>query len=224
MTFRPSDYFFLTCAAFLNETGLSFVKKCIELIETRGTCTSRRCCKNPEVSQWFIKTFFLCPCEGLTTPGLYRTGGVNSKVQRLMTTVFGKWSQQGYFLIFRGFRCCRNIRTPKLQLSCDFPLCLSVHSVAWRPAGPQCLGQQDHHQRPERLFQVMCIFLHWHILFFPTVNVNISILCPGVWRNLCWPTGCIRNSSGLQVSSSHSHFGHIYTDSPYHGTVCGHLQ
>uniref|UniRef100_A0A3Q3XFG7 Rho GTPase activating protein 42a n=1 Tax=Mola mola TaxID=94237 RepID=A0A3Q3XFG7_MOLML len=48
-------------AAFLNEAGLSFVKKCIKLVETRG----------------------------LTTPGLYRTGGVNSKVQRLMTTVFG---------------------------------------------------------------------------------------------------------------------------------------
>uniref|UniRef100_A0A3Q3X914 Rho GTPase activating protein 42a n=1 Tax=Mola mola TaxID=94237 RepID=A0A3Q3X914_MOLML len=45
---------------FLNEAGLSFVKKCIKLVETRG----------------------------LTTPGLYRTGGVNSKVQRLMTTVF----------------------------------------------------------------------------------------------------------------------------------------
>nr|XP_046266379.1 rho GTPase-activating protein 42 isoform X2 [Scatophagus argus] len=45
---------------FLNEAGLNFVKKCIELIETRG----------------------------LITPGLYRTGGVNSKVQRLMTSVF----------------------------------------------------------------------------------------------------------------------------------------
>ncbi|XP_068188251.1 rho GTPase-activating protein 42-like isoform X2 [Antennarius striatus] len=45
---------------FLNESGLSFVKKCIELVETRG----------------------------LSNPGLYRTGGVNSKVQRLMTSVF----------------------------------------------------------------------------------------------------------------------------------------
>ncbi|XP_028277576.1 rho GTPase-activating protein 42 [Parambassis ranga] len=45
---------------FLNEAGFNFVKKCIELVETRG----------------------------LTTLGLYRTGGVNSKVQRLMTTVF----------------------------------------------------------------------------------------------------------------------------------------
>ncbi|XP_030294334.1 rho GTPase-activating protein 42 [Sparus aurata] len=45
---------------FLNEAGLNFVKKCIELVETRG----------------------------LTTLGLYRTGGVNSKVQRLMTSVF----------------------------------------------------------------------------------------------------------------------------------------
>ncbi|KAK7926141.1 hypothetical protein WMY93_008451 [Mugilogobius chulae] len=45
---------------FLNEAGFNFVKKCIELVESRG----------------------------LTTLGLYRTGGVNSKVQRLMTSVF----------------------------------------------------------------------------------------------------------------------------------------
>ncbi|KAM6907704.1 rho GTPase-activating protein 42 [Xenentodon cancila] len=45
---------------FLNEAGFNFVKKCIELIESRG----------------------------ITTLGLYRTGGVNSKVQRLMTSVF----------------------------------------------------------------------------------------------------------------------------------------
>uniref|UniRef100_A0AAX7V111 Rho GTPase activating protein 42b n=1 Tax=Astatotilapia calliptera TaxID=8154 RepID=A0AAX7V111_ASTCA len=43
---------------FLNEAGFKFVKKCIELVEARG----------------------------ITTLGLYRTGGVNSKVQRLMTT------------------------------------------------------------------------------------------------------------------------------------------
>uniref|UniRef100_A0A672GUF3 Rho GTPase-activating protein 42-like n=1 Tax=Salarias fasciatus TaxID=181472 RepID=A0A672GUF3_SALFA len=49
-------------SAFLNEAGFNFVKKCIELIESRG----------------------------ITTLGLYRTGGVNSKVQRLMTSVFGK--------------------------------------------------------------------------------------------------------------------------------------
>ncbi|KAM4727354.1 rho GTPase-activating protein 42 isoform 2-T2 [Anableps anableps] len=45
---------------FLNEAGFNFVKKCIELVETRG----------------------------LTTLGLYRTGGVNSKVQRLMASAF----------------------------------------------------------------------------------------------------------------------------------------
>uniref|UniRef100_A0A8C2Z1G5 Rho GTPase activating protein 42a n=1 Tax=Cyclopterus lumpus TaxID=8103 RepID=A0A8C2Z1G5_CYCLU len=43
---------------FLNKAGFNFVKKCIELVETRG----------------------------ITTLGLYRIGGVNSKVQRLMTT------------------------------------------------------------------------------------------------------------------------------------------
>ncbi|XP_017273414.1 rho GTPase-activating protein 42 [Kryptolebias marmoratus] len=45
---------------FLNEAGFNFVKKCVELIEARG----------------------------LTILGLYRTGGVNSKVQRLMSSVF----------------------------------------------------------------------------------------------------------------------------------------
>ncbi|XP_077402533.1 rho GTPase-activating protein 42-like isoform X2 [Vanacampus margaritifer] len=49
---------------FLNETGFSFVRNCIELVEMRG----------------------------LNTLGLYRTGGVNSKVQRLMTSVFASTS------------------------------------------------------------------------------------------------------------------------------------
>uniref|UniRef100_A0A8D3BX65 Rho GTPase activating protein 42a n=1 Tax=Scophthalmus maximus TaxID=52904 RepID=A0A8D3BX65_SCOMX len=58
---EPSVLFFSSCfTAFLNEAGFNFVKKCIELVETRG----------------------------ITTLGLYRTGGVNSKVQRLMTSVF----------------------------------------------------------------------------------------------------------------------------------------
>uniref|UniRef100_A0A8C6P6S8 Rho GTPase activating protein 42a n=1 Tax=Nothobranchius furzeri TaxID=105023 RepID=A0A8C6P6S8_NOTFU len=57
---EPSDFFYCF-TAFLNEAGFNFVKKCVELVETRG----------------------------LTTLGLYRTGGVNSKVQRLMTSVFG---------------------------------------------------------------------------------------------------------------------------------------
>uniref|UniRef100_A0A8C2XCM0 Rho GTPase activating protein 42a n=1 Tax=Cyclopterus lumpus TaxID=8103 RepID=A0A8C2XCM0_CYCLU len=57
---EPIQKFFFT--AFLNKAGFNFVKKCIELVETRG----------------------------ITTLGLYRIGGVNSKVQRLMTSVFGK--------------------------------------------------------------------------------------------------------------------------------------
>uniref|UniRef100_A0A667Y872 Rho GTPase activating protein 42a n=1 Tax=Myripristis murdjan TaxID=586833 RepID=A0A667Y872_9TELE len=47
--------------AFLNDAGFHFFKQCIELVERRG----------------------------INTLGLYRTGGVNSKVQRLMSTVFG---------------------------------------------------------------------------------------------------------------------------------------
>ncbi|XP_063060017.1 rho GTPase-activating protein 42 isoform X2 [Engraulis encrasicolus] len=45
---------------FLNETGFNFVKKCVHLVETRG----------------------------IDIMGLYRIGGVNSKVQRLMVSVF----------------------------------------------------------------------------------------------------------------------------------------
>ncbi|XP_058490918.1 rho GTPase-activating protein 42 isoform X3 [Solea solea] len=45
---------------FLNEAGFNFVRRCIDLVETRS----------------------------INTMGLYRIGGVNSKVQRLMTTVF----------------------------------------------------------------------------------------------------------------------------------------
>ncbi|XP_058884251.1 rho GTPase-activating protein 42 isoform X1 [Acipenser ruthenus] len=45
---------------FLNEAGFNFVKKCIHLVEVRG----------------------------INTLGLYRIGGVNSKVQKLMNAVF----------------------------------------------------------------------------------------------------------------------------------------
>uniref|UniRef100_A0A8C1UCC5 Rho GTPase-activating protein 42 n=1 Tax=Cyprinus carpio TaxID=7962 RepID=A0A8C1UCC5_CYPCA len=46
--------------SYLNEAGFNFVRKCIQLVELRG----------------------------LSTMGLYRVGGINSKVQKLMTTVF----------------------------------------------------------------------------------------------------------------------------------------
>ncbi|XP_041850469.1 rho GTPase-activating protein 42 isoform X2 [Melanotaenia boesemani] len=45
---------------YLNEAGFNFIRKCIDLVEKRG----------------------------INTMGLYRIGGVNSKVQKLMTTVF----------------------------------------------------------------------------------------------------------------------------------------
>ncbi|KFV80984.1 Rho GTPase-activating protein 42 [Struthio camelus australis] len=53
-------YSFMTCVMFLNEAGFNFVRKCIHAVETRG----------------------------ITILGLYRIGGVNSKVQKLMNTIF----------------------------------------------------------------------------------------------------------------------------------------
>ncbi|KFW62921.1 Rho GTPase-activating protein 42 [Pygoscelis adeliae] len=52
--------FFLHFIVFLNEAGFNFVRKCIHAVETRG----------------------------ITILGLYRIGGVNSKVQKLMNTIF----------------------------------------------------------------------------------------------------------------------------------------
>ncbi|KFP75143.1 Rho GTPase-activating protein 42, partial [Acanthisitta chloris] len=51
---------FLFFIVFLNEAGFNFVRKCIHAVETRG----------------------------ITILGLYRIGGVNSKVQKLMNTIF----------------------------------------------------------------------------------------------------------------------------------------
>uniref|UniRef100_A0A8C2LDA9 Rho GTPase activating protein 42 n=1 Tax=Cricetulus griseus TaxID=10029 RepID=A0A8C2LDA9_CRIGR len=50
----------LSLAVYLNEAGFNFVRKCIQAVETRG----------------------------ITILGLYRIGGVNSKVQKLMNTTF----------------------------------------------------------------------------------------------------------------------------------------
>ncbi|KFW88457.1 Rho GTPase-activating protein 42, partial [Phalacrocorax carbo] len=52
--------FFFSFYMFLNEAGFNFVRKCIHAVETRG----------------------------ITILGLYRIGGVNSKVQKLMNTIF----------------------------------------------------------------------------------------------------------------------------------------
>uniref|UniRef100_A0A8C5ELS3 Rho GTPase-activating protein 42 n=1 Tax=Gouania willdenowi TaxID=441366 RepID=A0A8C5ELS3_GOUWI len=57
---EPVRTFFSCLPAFLNESGFNFVRKCIDLVEKRG----------------------------IHTMGLYRIGGVNSKVQKLMSTVF----------------------------------------------------------------------------------------------------------------------------------------
>uniref|UniRef100_A0A2K5EET9 Rho GTPase-activating protein 42 n=1 Tax=Aotus nancymaae TaxID=37293 RepID=A0A2K5EET9_AOTNA len=50
----------LLFSVYLNEAGFNFVRKCIQAVETRG----------------------------ITILGLYRIGGVNSKVQKLMNTIF----------------------------------------------------------------------------------------------------------------------------------------
>lgn len=74
------------------------MKKCIELIETRGTPPAHYLkLRNIILHVVVLSMNDLHVYAGLTTPGLYRTAGVNSKVQRLMTTVFGKGLHLVYF-------------------------------------------------------------------------------------------------------------------------------
>ncbi|KAB0346509.1 hypothetical protein FD754_011366, partial [Muntiacus muntjak] len=60
ITLQYYDEFCHTPTLYLNEAGFNFVRKCIQAVETRG----------------------------ITILGLYRIGGVNSKVQKLMNTTF----------------------------------------------------------------------------------------------------------------------------------------
>lgn len=76
---------------------------------------------------------------GITTVGLYRTGGVNSKVQRLMTSVFG---------LLLLFWSDSHVRSEVHLCFSNHVLPCSVHSYFWDTAGFRCLGQQDHNQRP----------------------------------------------------------------------------
>lgn len=86
----------LVLPAFLNEAGFNFVRKCIELVEMRGESFVTGL--TSDLTELRILLFVSVASSknifnhyaGINTMGLYRIGGVNSKVQKLMTTVFCK--------------------------------------------------------------------------------------------------------------------------------------
>lgn len=81
------------------------MRKCIDLVEARGeaSCSGqKKTCweggKNDVRCEYFKPLLFDC-YAGIKTLGLYRIGGVNSKVQKLMTTVFCKQHRMKHELL-----------------------------------------------------------------------------------------------------------------------------
>uniref|UniRef100_A0A3B4Y249 Rho GTPase-activating protein 42 n=1 Tax=Seriola lalandi dorsalis TaxID=1841481 RepID=A0A3B4Y249_SERLL len=122
-------------ASFLNEAGFNFVRKCIDLVEMRG----------------------------ITTMGLYRIGGVNSKVQRLMTTVFSSkasvdmdldpetWDNKTITSGLKNYLRCLSEPLMTFKLHKDFILAVKSDDQNYRVCAVHALV----HKLPERNKQML---------------------------------------------------------------------
>ncbi|XP_022617229.1 rho GTPase-activating protein 42 isoform X4 [Seriola dumerili] len=120
---------------FLNEAGFNFVRKCIDLVEMRG----------------------------ITTMGLYRIGGVNSKVQRLMTTVFSSkasvdmdldpetWDNKTITSGLKNYLRCLSEPLMTFKLHKDFILAVKSDDQNYRVCAVHALV----HKLPERNKQML---------------------------------------------------------------------
>uniref|UniRef100_A0A3B4V7Z6 Rho GTPase-activating protein 42 n=1 Tax=Seriola dumerili TaxID=41447 RepID=A0A3B4V7Z6_SERDU len=121
--------------SFLNEAGFNFVRKCIDLVEMRG----------------------------ITTMGLYRIGGVNSKVQRLMTTVFSSkasvdmdldpetWDNKTITSGLKNYLRCLSEPLMTFKLHKDFILAVKSDDQNYRVCAVHALV----HKLPERNKQML---------------------------------------------------------------------
>ncbi|KAK2912947.1 rho GTPase-activating protein 42 isoform X2 [Channa argus] len=115
---------------FLNEAGFNFVRKCIDLVEARG----------------------------INTMGLYRIGGVNSKVQKLMTTVFSSkapvdidldpetWDNKTITSGLKNYLRCLSEPLMTFKLHKDFILAVKSDDQNYRVCAVHALV----HKLPER--------------------------------------------------------------------------
>ncbi|XP_068570143.1 rho GTPase-activating protein 42 isoform X2 [Cebidichthys violaceus] len=115
---------------FLNEAGFNFVRKCIDLVELRG----------------------------INTMGLYRIGGVNSKVQKLMTTVFSSrapvdmdldpetWDNKTITSGLKNYLRCLSEPLMTFKLHKDFILAVKSDDQNYRVCAVHALV----HKLPER--------------------------------------------------------------------------
>ncbi|KAG7217644.1 hypothetical protein INR49_021333 [Caranx melampygus] len=120
---------------FLNEAGFNFVRKCIDLVEMRG----------------------------INTMGLYRIGGVNSKVQRLMTTVFSSkasvdmdldpetWDNKTITSGLKNYLRCLSEPLMTFKLHKDFIMAVKSDDQNYRVCAVHALV----HKLPERNKQML---------------------------------------------------------------------
>ncbi|XP_063807571.1 rho GTPase-activating protein 42 isoform X2 [Pseudophryne corroboree] len=124
---------------FLNEAGFNFVKKCIHSVETRG----------------------------ITILGLYRIGGVNSKVQKLMNTVFSPkaspdmdidlelWDNKTITSALKNYLRCLTEPLMTYKLHKDFILAVKSDDQNYRVQAVHALV----HKLPERNREMLDILI-----------------------------------------------------------------
>uniref|UniRef100_A0A8C2X0P4 Rho GTPase activating protein 42 n=1 Tax=Cyclopterus lumpus TaxID=8103 RepID=A0A8C2X0P4_CYCLU len=124
--------------SFLNEAGFNFVRKCIDLVEIRG----------------------------INTMGLYRIGGVNSKVQKLMTTVFCKapvdmdldpetWDNKTITSGLKNYLRCLSEPLMTFKLHKDFILAVKSDDQNYRVCAVHALV----HKLPERNKEMLALLI-----------------------------------------------------------------
>ncbi|XP_030637733.1 rho GTPase-activating protein 42 [Chanos chanos] len=130
---------------FLNEAGFNFIRRCIHLVEIRG----------------------------INTMGLYRIGGVNSKVQRLMTSVFAPkappdmdldpdiWDNKTITSGLKNYLRCLNEPLMTFRLHKDFILAVKSDDQNYRVCAVHALV----HRLPERNRQMLHLLVrHLHMV------------------------------------------------------------
>ncbi|XP_018521028.1 LOW QUALITY PROTEIN: rho GTPase-activating protein 42 [Lates calcarifer] len=136
---------------FLNETGFNFVRKCIDLVEMRG----------------------------INTMGLYRIGGVNSKVQRLMTTVFSSkapvdmdldpetWDNKTITSGLKNYLRCLSEPLMTFKLHKDFIMAVKSDDQNYRVCAVHALV----HKLPERNKEMLELLIK-HLVTVSTQSQN----------------------------------------------------
>ncbi|XP_074536173.1 rho GTPase-activating protein 42 isoform X2 [Halichoeres trimaculatus] len=134
---------------FLNEAGFNFVRKCIDLVEMRG----------------------------INTMGLYRIGGVNSKVQKLMTTVFSSkapvhmdldpetWDNKTITSGLKNYLRCLSEPLMTFKLHKDFIMAVKSDDQNYRVCAVHALV----HKLPERNKEMLELLIR-HLVTVSTQN------------------------------------------------------